>query len=249
MASYTVNCFLIENINWEEDPLFEIAEHTVSIWRIRIVPEPATIERLSALLNADEIARTQRYYHEKDRKRFITSRSSLRVLLSRYLKQQPEDIELAAGPNRKPYLKQPAASIHYNTSHEDTCVLIAIAGSEIGIDVEKHDTAFEWKEILYSTFGQDEIAWVEQSPDPKHSFYLLWTRKEALAKATGNGLQDDLSIFPAVDGKHNLNDKEFHSSWEIGSFKVDDGTIGSVAHQPFIHVHKFYNMDVDKLVI
>ena len=245
MGFYTANCFSIDNINWEDDPLFETEEHTVSIWRIKIVPDPAQLERLSGLLNPGELARAARYHHEKDRRRFMISRSSLRILLSRYLNQPPGDIELGVGTNKKPYLKQPAARIHYNTSHVDGYVVIAIASSEVGVDVEKTNTAFEWNEILYSTFSRDEIAWVEQSPDPRYSFYQLWTRKEALAKATGKGLQDDLSIFPSLDGPHHLSDKDFHSSWKIGSLKVDNDTVGAVAYQPMIHIHKFHSLNIE----
>ena len=243
MSFYTVNCFFIENINWEKEPLFEIFEHTICIWQIKIVPDLNRIENLSALLNQDELARANRYHYEKDRKRFVTSRGALRLLLSRYLKKEPADIEFAVSHNKKPFLKQPLTSLHYNTSHSENYVLIAIANSEVGIDVEKIDTSFGWEEILHSSFSKDEISWVEQSKTPKDSFYLLWTRKEALAKATGKGLQDDLSIFPSLEGIHNLYSNEFSCSWKVNSFKIDNSNVGSVAYQPPITNRKFFSLD------
>lgn len=243
----TVNCFSLDNIKWEKESLFEIGENTISIWKIKITADPGSIGYLSSLLNADEIARAGRYHHEKDRQRFITSRSSLRILLSWYLKTEPATIAFARGPNKKPYIKQPISSIHYNTSHADNYVLLILSNTEVGVDVEKTDTNFDWREILHSTFGGEEIAWVNQSEDPKLAFYLLWTRKEALAKATAGGLQDDLSIFPCLDGVHPLNPKHFFSSWEIRSFKVDADTVGSVAYLPSVTTRKFFSLNVENL--
>lgn len=180
--------------------------------------------------------------------RFIVSRSSLRLLLGRYLKIQPRDIEFSVGPNKKPYLKTPAARLHFNTSHIDKYVLIAIATSEAGIDIERTDTDFDWRQILNATFSNEEVSHVERSMDPKQAFYRFWTRKEALAKATGKGLQDDLAVFPALDGIHMLNDYDFFSSWEVGSFKTEDSAIGSIAYQPSIKICRFFEFNVENLL-
>lgn len=243
MSFHTVNCFFTENINWEKKPLFEVLEHTICVWQIKIIHEATQIEDLSALLNYDELARANRYHHDRDRSRFITSRGALRLLLSKYLKKEPGDIEFAVSPDKKPFLKYPFNSLYYNTSHSESYALIAIAHSEVGIDVEKIDTSFGWEEILHSNFGKDEISWVEKSETPKDSFYLLWTRKEALAKATGKGLQDDLAIFPSLEGVHNLYSNEFFCSWKVNSFKIDHSSIGSVAYQPIITNRKFFSLD------
>lgn len=246
MGFYKVNCFSIENVSWEKKPLFEVAEDTVCIWQIKIEPEVRRIEKLSALLKPDELERANRYRHEKDRIRFITSRGSLRMLLSNYLKKEPADIEFAMTPDKKPFLKYPLTNLQYNTSHSENYALIAIASSEVGIDIEKTDSSFDWDSILHSSFSKNEIAWIKQSKMPKDSFYLLWTRKEALAKATGKGLQDDLTVFPSLDGLHNLNENDFFaSSWEVSSFEIDNYHIGSVACHPSIIDRKFYDLNFE----
>lgn len=246
MGFYTVNCFSIENVSWEKKPLFETFEDTICIWQIKIDPEASRIKYFTTLLKPDELARSNRYHHEKDRRRFITSRGSLRILLSNYLKKEPADIEFAITADKKPFLKQPLSDLRYNTSHSENYVLIAIAGSELGIDVEKTDSSFNWESILYSSFSKDEIAWVKQSKTPKDSFYLLWTRKEAVAKATGKGLPDDLSVLPSLDGIHSFSSNGFFtSSWEVGSFKIDKQTVGSVAYAPSIIDRKFFSLDFE----
>ena len=242
--SNKVNCTFFENIKWKEQDSFECSKDTIYIWRVKIAAGISQTDNLLSLLNADELKRADRYYNEKDRKRFITSRGYLRILLSNYLKKKPSDIEFAITPEKKPYLKLPFNSLHYNISHSETDVLIAIAGSEVGIDVEKTDSSFDWENILDTSFSKDEIVWVKQSKMPKDSFYLLWTRKEALAKATGKGLLDDLTVYPSLEGIHNLKSSElFTSSWQVGSFKLDNCNIGSVACYPSITDHQFLNIN------
>ncbi|HKO80260.1 MAG TPA: hypothetical protein VJU78_07700, partial [Chitinophagaceae bacterium] len=148
MGFYTVNCFSVNNITWDKKPLFEISKDTICIWQIRIIPDASRIEGLSAVLKSDELARANRYRHEKDRRRFITSRGSLRILLANYLKKEPVDIEFDITPDKKPILKSHVNNLHFNTSHSEDFVLIAIAGSEVGIDVEKTDSTFDWEDIL-----------------------------------------------------------------------------------------------------
>jgi len=245
MGLHTVNCISLENIKWENKAAFEIPENTICIWRMVIIPSISQIGNLSILLKSDELERANRYYFERDRNRFITSRGALRILLGKYLKKNPADIEFTINVNKKPSLKEPINSLYYNTSHSENYILIAFANSEVGIDVEKIDTHFDWKDILQSGFSKDETFWVQQSKSPEDSFYLLWTRKEALAKATGKGLQDNLSIFPSLDGTHHLNQVEFSSSWEISSFKIDKNTIGSVAYPPSITNSKFFIMNFE----
>ena len=246
MGSYTVNCFSAENVNWEKRPIFEVSENTICVWQIKIIPEIRQVEKLSALLNTDELARATRYRHEKDRLRFITSRGSLRLLLSNYLKKKPVDIEFATTADKKPVIMQPGSGLHFNASHSETHVLIAIGKSELGIDVERTDSSFNWEDVLHSSFVKDEIAWVKQSKNPRNSFYLIWTRKEALAKATGKGLQDDLSIFPSLDGVHTLSSNEFFtSSWVVSSFKIDNSILGSVAHNPSVMDRKFFILNFE----
>jgi 4'-phosphopantetheinyl transferase len=196
-------------------------------------------------LKSDELDRANRYYHKRDLRRFITSRGALRIILGKYLKKNPADIEFATTVTKKPFLKEPLNNLYFNISHSENYILIAIADSEIGIDVEKVDSLFDWPDILHTRFSKDEILWVKQSKSPKDSFYLLWTRKEALAKATGKGLQDNLLIFPSLDGTHQLNQFEFANSWEIRSFEIDQHTKGGIAYPPSIIINKFFIMNFE----
>ncbi|GAA4316798.1 4'-phosphopantetheinyl transferase superfamily protein [Mucilaginibacter gynuensis] len=85
----------------------------------------------------------------------------------------------------------------FNISHSKTLVTVAFGDSPVGIDVEKI------REIniddLIGQFHPEEREYIQQSGDRLTTFYQIWAKKEALLKATGKGLLDDLTSFSCVD--------------------------------------------------
>jgi len=119
------------------------------------------------------------------------------------LNLQAEDIQLIIGINKKNHLSKTILS---------TCITIflirvigsflAVGDSDIGIDVEKIDPDFSYEDILATGFSVSEINLIKKSASPRSYFYLHWTRKEALTKATAKGLDDNLIAVPCLDGLH-----------------------------------------------
>ena len=246
MSTDTVYCNYLENIVWEKNSSFSSLTDSVTIWKIDVVSDSRSLISLSALLNNAEIERANRYYHDKDRHRFITSRAALRILSGKYLEINSLNIEFDIGPNKKPFLRNNTTGrqLHYNTAHSENSILLAFANSEIGVDIEKADDSFDYQEIVNTNFSKEEILFINKAENPKTTFYLLWTRKEALAKATGKGLPDDLSLLPSLDGTHTIKDEAGSSSgpWIISSFKVAIDFIGSIAFPSNIKSIKFFTM-------
>ena len=60
------------------------------------------------------------------------------------------------------------------------------------------------------------------SDDPITKFYLLWTRKEALIKATGEGLTDHLNEVPSLLNEVKRKEKLF----KINSIRINETTAG-----------------------
>ena len=73
---------------------------------------------------------------------------------------------------------------------------------------------------------------VRHAPDEARAFYTLWTRKEALVKATGKGVDDDFTRVPAADGQHLVDPAALGSAgyWQVHSFVVAEHYLGAVAH-------------------
>lgn len=87
------------------------------------------------------------------------------------------------------------STIHFSLSHTKTALAVAIDRQPVGIDVETIVSAGRLdRTFLDHTMCADEQTCITQSTYPCLTFTELWTRKEALVKAIGTGV--NLSTLP-----------------------------------------------------
>lgn len=128
------------------------------------------------------------------------SRAMLRGVLSMYLGYEPGDMAFTQGANGKPQLKRdPAGTIRFNVSHSGgTAVVAVVYDREVGVDIEaiRNDTSL--LADVVSFFSPAEVSFLEAFPGESKAgeFYRLWSRKEAILKATGEGIG---SLSPGLD--------------------------------------------------
>lgn len=233
MEAVKVEIRYLDAVDWQQDTTrnFTIGAQ-IDVWRVKIADHLTVIRQLIKLLLPDEIKRAERYYQEKDRQRFIVSRAALRTILGWYLDQQPEDIRFEIGPNKKPFVKTAGTAVNYNVSHSDEWVTIAISKTNVGIDTEKLDRSFAYKEILADNFSEEEIRFINQN-DSAEKFILLWTRKESITKLTSQGLDERLKDIPCLDGNYLTNSNIINSTKAIKlvSFRLDNGNLATLAYE------------------
>lgn len=152
-----------------------------------------SIPRFTDLLDADEQERMQRFRQDPDRDRFIIAHGWLRTLLAPALDMAPEEIRFQRGPYGKPYLADHRS--FFNLSDTKDAVLLAITDRiEIGADVETMTRRVDHAAVSAHYFTPAETRDIGSSTDPKRRFLELWTRKEAVLKASGVGIMDDLHV-------------------------------------------------------
>jgi len=166
------------------------------------------IQRLQSTLSTDECQRAERFYFQRDRRRFTVARGVLRSILSQYLGLAPQQLRFCYGPHGKPALVSTSgpARLHFNVSHSHELALYAITyDRHIGVDVEHIRTDFACEAIAERFFSPPERAVLRcLPPQVKYeAFFNCWTRKEAYIKACGEGLslpldQFDVSLAPGV---------------------------------------------------
>src|SRR3954471_1862464 len=111
----------------------------VHVWRAVLDLPPAAVMDLRRLLAADEQERADRFHFEQDRRHFIAARGMLRLLLGRYLRTAPEQLQFTYNPYGKPDLAAgpDAHPLRFNVSHSHGLALYAVTqGRRIGVDVE-----------------------------------------------------------------------------------------------------------------
>jgi 4'-phosphopantetheinyl transferase len=237
----------LSDVNWQKAlPNFAINNSEVHIWRINIRPNVSSLKQFKALLNPAELVRAGKYLQRKDHDRFIVSRGAQRIILGWYLNTPPQQLEFVLGDNKKPYLfSEDGYPLHYNLSHSGDWIVLAIATSQVGTDVEFIDEAFKFQETLQDNFSKDEAAYINQENSTER-FFTLWTRKEAILKATGQGLGDHLPLTPALNGEHPLQHTltGAYKNWILNSFNIQPGYISSVVVEDAGQSINFFDADL-----
>lgn len=138
------------------------------------------------LLDPQAQARLHSFQREEDKLRLMLGRLLLRIALKAD-GMQGLIRELRYTALGKPYLP----GLGFSISHSADLVVLAISSQyALGIDCEEI-TDITIRDFR-SYFSPAEWSFICSASSAQKAFYQLWTRKEALLKALGTGLQANL---------------------------------------------------------
>jgi len=226
----------IENLN--------LAGNDIHIWLISEDNSPLALKELGEILSSDEQERANRFHFERDKKRYIVGRGSLRTLIGKYyLDIEPERLEFCSGSKGKPALKDTfgGGRLKFNQADSNGMVLYAFSQThEIGIDIECIRDISNMQEIVEGSFSEYEIAAFSALPDDEKqvAFFNCWTRKEAFIKAIGQGLyfsldQFDVAFTPVETPKilSIRGDRSEAAKWRLFDLKPLHGYSAALAYK------------------
>lgn len=174
-----------------------LAGDEIHIWRAALDHRALDIPQFEqVLLSKDERVRAARLRFTRDRRRYIAGRGILRLILGSYLGCRPAELAFSYGKNGKPVLAGPgesAPALFFNVTHSEALALYAITRvGDVGIDVERVREIAEWAQIASLCFTPEENSRLHAAAATERGkiFFQAWTRKEAMAKASGRGLTD-----------------------------------------------------------
>jgi 4'-phosphopantetheinyl transferase len=243
MQSATVYCSTITDLDWRNwsDCLFT---EKLAVFRLKLADAAIIQPYLYAWLQPDERERAARYRRKEDHNRFVFGRAMAKVVVSKFTHRESAEIRLIPGVNSKPELAG-IPDFQINLSHSGSWIVLAISSESIGIDIEKIVSDFPFEDIVSNSFSEREQRYVESSDDPGTAFYRLWTRKEALSKATAKGMDDDFSLIPSLDGKHCIETGIIGGDgfWTVTSFNIADDYPAAVAYRTIVETPKFYTIE------
>jgi len=182
-----------------EVPL-SLPEDEAQLWRVDLEAVGADESLWQRTLSSDELDRASRFHFPRDRQRFASSRSLLRILLAGFLATDPAAVSFSYSEKGKPLLgpAHAGSNVKFNISHSGGITLLAFTrGREIGVDVEQVRSDFDVQAIARRFFSSKEQRQLADLPPEKNvdAFFRCWTRKEAYIKAVGDGLSLPLNQF------------------------------------------------------
>lgn len=222
-------------------PLLHLPDDDLQIWQVSLESTDATVARLTQLLSLDEQDRARRFHFERDRRRYIVARGTLRKLLGSYLDCAPSIIRFNYAAQGKPALatQPPERQLYFNVSHSQESALFAFVWNrEIGVDIEAIRSEVEIESIFPSISSSEEQASWKTVPAAakRAAFFSLWSRKEALVKAIGQGigypLQEvtvgfSLHLPQQIRLAHTLNAQS--QAWQIWELPVESNFRAALA--------------------
>lgn len=125
-------------------------------------------------------------------------RGYLREILGAYCGLAPSRVPIEYGPHGKPSLAgvRDLQPLSFNLSYANRRVVVAITkGAKVGIDIETVRRHPVLDRMAASVFSPAELHMLSSMPEWKRKTTLVrgWTRKEAVLKAVGCGLVEDLT--------------------------------------------------------
>ena len=221
---------------WNEaDARLELVDGSIDIWFATLDELRPRAAEYALLLDPVEQERAERFRFAHDRERFILGHGYLRALLGSYLKRDGSLIRFARGPFGKPYLER--KKLRFNFSDTKDAFLAGFAvGPDIGVDIETLSRKVDHRAVSENYFTTTEIEGIAAAGEgSKRRFLELWTRKEAVLKASGVGIMDDLRVL-RVDAPVNvmvINHESFArmaaAEYHVQTWPVGDEHIISLA--------------------
>ena len=164
------------------------------------------IEKLIETLPEWRREEALKFKHIQGRKENAMAYDLLRKMLG-------HELRFEYGSHGKPYAEN---GKYFNLAHCKNAIGVVIGDGEVGIDVEC--TGRYKPGLAEYAMSDDELKEIEQGGDL--AFTVLWTKKEALLKLTGEGITDDIKTVLTSERMNNVKiksgyDTEKHYAWSI----------------------------------
>jgi 4'-phosphopantetheinyl transferase len=208
----------------------------MQVWQVPLDIDESLARRASELLDGPERQRALQMPDPLVRRRYIAAHAALRSILARSCGMPASSLPIRRGPHGKPALEGGPA---FNLSHSGHLALVALderPGAELGIDLEMMGPRLPAPDEILHVFSPREQAAIGALPASCRVLATMrcWTRKEALLKAAGWGLDEGTRSFTVGVGGHCALLASQHpqlpeGEWSLAALEVPQLWTGAVA--------------------
>ncbi len=185
--------------------------------------------------SAAELARAEKITSDERRERFLARRWVARSTLAGATGEAPGELvlerrcERCGGLHPANPFPVGAAEVWWSASSSDGLAAVALAGSRVGLDLERRAERRRWRGIAGRFYTDAEREAIAGSPQ---RFLDFWTLKEAYLKALGLGLPGGLRSLDCAGlapqaGEWSASDA--HPGWRFRNLDTEPGFAAAVA--------------------
>jgi len=220
----------------------------IDIWHYPLNTQPSWA---LSLLSNDERQRASQFYFDRHRRRFIVARSMMRVILSRYLNQQPNELLFHYNDYGKPGLND-STQIQFNISHSQELAILAVGKTNpLGIDLEFYADR-PYQGIGEHSFSAQENQQLKMTPLFMQPlvFFHIWSQKEAFIKACGMGLSYQTQSFtvPTLPPTNEaVFDARHQRYWQLQSFMPAIGCCAALCYDTAVQSITYHTLNENTL--
>ena len=191
-------------------------------------------------LSVGESARAERFKHTSDYNCYVAVHALLRIELSKLMGIKAKSIRISESETGKPFI--PDIDLPFSLSRTKNMFAFVIGKKHqiLGIDIEQIKPEIDFKKISLNYFCVEEqlsILSFKNIADQKRTFFEIWTRKEALLKALGVGISNDLVKVHVLEGENVLDllgrQNNYHS-FKIDSVRKKEAIISIASSTDFV---------------
>jgi 4'-phosphopantetheinyl transferase len=192
-----------------------------------------------------EQAKAERFRLPNKRHEYVQARSLLRALLGCYLQCAPTEVPIEYADYGKPYLPE-GLGLYFNVSHTDGLAVLTFSKQRVGVDVERLRPMPDARDLVARFLSRHESLLFQDVPDNElvATFFRAWTRKEAILKAIGRGVQvlDCCDVTFAPDEPPRVlrlfDDTNASAQWEMFAWEPAAGYVAALAvEQDRVSIH------------
>jgi 4'-phosphopantetheinyl transferase len=223
-------------------PGADLAISEVFVIRLDALPS----RPFARLLSYTELQRADRFSTPPLRSRFIVAHGALRAILGSHLTLDPRTVPITrrpcaycSEPHGKPELAEPFDQrAHFSMSRRDGLALIATSRHELGVDIEKVVPRVHMHCLPATAISNHERQGILSLPGEERqpAFFRWWTRKEACAKALGEGVPGFhrlvVSVPPHPPKLLRYDGRDVRpGAWTVADLQIGPGHVAALAVQ------------------
>ena len=197
---------------------------------------PALIEYLSE----KESVRAERFKYNSDYNCYVAVHALLRIELSKLMGIKAKSVRIAESETGKPFISDSDLTFSLSRTKNMFAFVIGKDNQFLGIDIEQIKPEIDFKSISLNYFSVEEqrsILSFKDLADQKRTFFEIWTRKEALLKAIGVGINNDLAKVRVLEGENVLDllgkQNNYHS-FRIDTVRKKEAIISIASSTDFV---------------